>query len=483
MTTASEHARILLAAIIPDRKDLLELALRDLIAEQIPDRVLGNLFTLLMRYHEVTGAVLTRAALGDQLARNKVDAGTTAAYQEIYDELHDRQADDAAFRWSAQQIRELAAERATNETLTEGAQILTQGLEAERGEILRGHVDARAHVLNRFSEIDRNLSMQDAPEGEIRGEGKEIIAEYNAKEAAQKAGLGTGITFGVPPLDLRVGGLHPGELILIVGYTSDGKTSMCVQLAWSAAVEQRKNVLFLTTETIRNQVRRRLIARHSCLPHFGLGSGLNSADIKHGTLSAQEKSKFIEVVNDLDSNPGYGRQYIAQVPRNATMSYIESKVLRVSRHMQVDLVIMDYLALLRPERQRATTREELSGMLKSAKQVSTTSNDGLGVPFVSPWQVSRAARAEAEEKQCYTLAALSETAETSNSADTIVSLLAPLNNESRTTGVKAQLLKHRDGEKANSIELSVDFATSRFSGMHQRGRDVDVMGDSLAMLV
>ena len=44
------------------------------------------------------------------------------------------------------------------------------------------------------------------------------------------------------------GGIGRGELVLIVGYTSDGKTSCCVQLAWSAAVEQKKNVVFLTAD-------------------------------------------------------------------------------------------------------------------------------------------------------------------------------------------------------------------------------------------
>lgn len=478
-TSAHEHARTLLAAIIPDRPDLLDRALRDLTPEQFPDRIMANLFTMLERYSEITGTVLTRAALGDLLLGRRVDAGTVAVYQETFDELFARQADEASFRWSLEQIRELAADRETKEALTEGMVILGQGLSGDKGETLQGHASARAHVLARFADIDRSLSMQDAPEGDMRGEGRQILAEYEAQEKARAEGRGTGVRFGVPALDERVDGLHPGELILTVGYTSDGKTSLCVQLAWSAAVEQNKNVLFLTTETIRNQVRRRLVARHSCQPAFGSGDGLNSRDIKHGTLSDDEKKRLAAVVDDLDSNPGYGRLYIAQVPRAASMSYIEQKILRVERKMPVDLVIMDYLALLKPDRKRTTMREELSETLKSAKQISTTANDGNGVPFISPWQVSRTARAEAEKLGYYKLDALSETAETSNSGDTIISLLAPLDNESRKCKVKAQVMKHRDGEKANTIELMVDYATSKFSGQIQAGLTMDTMFDPL----
>lgn len=479
MTSAAQHTRTLLAAIIPDRRDLLDRALRDLTPEQIPDRLLANLFTLIGRYHEVTGAVLTRGALTDLLASSKVDAGTVAAYGEIFDELHDLKVDETSFKWSLLQVRELAAERATNEALTSSMTILTQGITTDKGETLQGHADARTHALARFADIDRDLAMQDAPEGDMRGEGKDILAEYEVQERNRLAGRGRGIQFGVQALDDKVRGLHAGELILIVGYTSDGKTSMCVQLAWSAVVEQKKNVLFLTTETIRSQVRRRIISRHSCLPVFGAGQGLNSRDIKDGTLIPADKARLQEVVNDFDANRGYGHLYIAQVPRGASMGYVESKAIRVGRQMQVDLVIMDYLALLRPERKRTTDREELAATLKAAKQLSTTLNDGAGVPFVSPWQVSRTARSEAERLQHYTLNALSETAETSNSADDIISLLAPLDNESRIAKVKAQLMKHRDGEKANSIELSVDYATSKFSGGSQQGMSIDTMFDPI----
>src|SRR5690349_21718158 len=64
VTSSVEHARIILAAIIPNRTDLLDRALRDLTPEQIPDRSLANLFTMLERYSEVTqGSILTRSAL------------------------------------------------------------------------------------------------------------------------------------------------------------------------------------------------------------------------------------------------------------------------------------------------------------------------------------------------------------------------------------------------------------------------------------
>ncbi len=470
MTSATEHAEQLLAAIIPDRSDLLERALRHLLPEHFVSHLHRNIFTMLERYAEVTGTVLTPQALSDLLERSKADAGKVAQYEETFALLAAMQVDEPAFSWSLQQLRELAAERATHEALVQSMEILTRGVE-HKGELLRGHSEARSALLQRFAEIDRDLSMQEAPEGDVGAEGEDIIAEYAAREAAIKAGRNLGVHFGVPAIDDRIGGIQRGDLGLIVGFTSEGKTHLCVQLAWHAAIRQGLNVVFLTTETIRSTVRRRMVARHSTLDAFGIENGLNSRDIKNCTLSAPQKQQLFRVVEDFTRNPAYGKRWISQVPRSATIGYIEGKLARLQRQFPIDLVILDSLYLLRPEKRRNTDREELSGILKEAKQLATTFADGTGIPFVSPWQVSRTARQDAEKTGSYNSSALSETAEAANSADLIVSLLAPLDNDARIASLKTQVMKNRDGERANPFEVRIDYATSRIFPPEQNHGD------------
>jgi replicative DNA helicase len=481
--TAADHARVVLAAIIPDRGDLLDRALLHLSAAHFPDSTLCAMFQFLERYSELTGQIITRDAIGDLLARKGADAGKILLYQETWDYLADTRADDADFRWSLDQLRELAASRATGTALTEAMEILTHGAQSERGEPLRGHTDARNHVMQRFAEIDRDLSMQDAPEGDMGAEGEDILAEYAAGEAARLAGRGRGIMFGIPALDDKTNGLANGDLALLVGFVNEGKTHLAVQLAWHASVMQGKNVVFLTTETIRTTVRRRLLARHSCMEHFGLPRGINSDDLKRFTLTPELKHSYEQVVADSSRNPGYGKRYLAQVPRGATIGHIESKLIRLQRMFPLDLVVMDSLYLLRPEKRRNTDREELSSIIKSAKQLATTFNDGLGVPFVSPWQVSRRARLEAQQTMTYSADALSETAEAANSPDLIISLLAPLDNDQRYCTLKMQLMKARDGERANSIEVDVDYATSRFTpkGGNSQAPESDFWGSGTVL--
>lgn len=458
--SAKDHAEVVLAAIIPDRRDLLDKAMLYLDEVHFTDPIYKNIFTMIRRVYEVNGSVMTVMALEDLLRKSKVDTSRALAYKETYQFLSDKKADDADFRWSLDQLRELAAERATEESLVQAMEILRKGATGPKGEELLGAGDARNHLMARFAEIDRDLGMQESPEGDMRVETDDILKLY--LEAKQRGGK-SGLVSGVPSLDVKSGGIDSGELGLIVGYTGTGKSQFCVQFMHHNATKEGKNVVYLTTETLRPQVRTRLVARHSVEAQFELPGGLNSRDLARGTLSGEEEEKLQEVLYDLDKNPNYGRMYIVQLPRQATMSTVETRLISIQRKFNIDLAIVDYFALLRASVRRSTTREELSSVIKEGKQLSTTFNDGAGVPMISPWQVSRTEWAKAQDEGMYTLNALAETAEASNTPDLIVSLLEPPGSEERTVEMKAQVLKNRSGEIANNIQLYLDRATSRFS--------------------
>lgn len=461
MASPEEHSKIVLAGILKNRRDLLDKAIQQLTPEHFPEIVHSRLYAMLVRYAEHTsGAVMPLKFLDDNL-RGRIDPGQAQLFLETYQLLHEMPSDDSEFAWSIQQLREVAAEKATGEAITEAMEILRRG-KVIGAETLHGHDSARSRLLEAFQEIDRNLIRAEAPEGDLRDEAAEMMADYVTRKHNLERGIGQGIQFGIDALDRKLGGLQPGELALIAGYSSDGKSSLCVQLAWHAAVAQGKNVVFLTTETLRPQIRRKLLARHSKLPQFEIPEGLNTKDLKSGTLSEAEESSLQVVVDDLTKNPTYGRLYIAQVPRAAGIAAVEQRLHRIQRQFNIELVVMDYLALLVSERRRQTAREEYAAVLKEAKLLAVAFDNGRGVPFVSPWQVSRAAREAAENLGQYTSAATSETAEATNSSDVIISLLAPSDNTDRYADTMFQILKSRDGETANGIVVEVDYATSHF---------------------
>lgn len=252
---------------------------------------------------------------------------------------------------------------------------------------------------------------------------------------------------------------HPDHLYITDGFIPTHNTVTSIQTAWYAATQQGKNVVFFTTETLHAQIRRKIVARHSKHPMFEMAEGLNTRDLKSGTLSEADEDKLSEVVKDLTSNPNYGRLYVAQVPRGASVSSIEQRMYRLQRQFNIDFVVIDYLALLTSDRRRQTTREELAIIMKEAKQVASTFDEGRGVPIMSPWQIRRESYEQAVKTMFYTSAALSETAEATSTSDVILSILAPPDNDSRYCEVTMQVLKNRDGEAANGITVDMDYAT------------------------
>lgn len=467
MSTAKDHGRVVLAGIIPNRLDLLITTLKELSVEHFPDPIQAKFYQLLEYYYQVSNGVLSLTGVQDMLGRSSVDPARQTMYEEMYKEYQNLKVDDSDFLWSVHELKEEYAETEIKNAVVTTLEIIQVGKEVKGGEVLKGQQDAREFLSEKLSEIGSAVETQDAPHGDMREERALILNEYTATEEAKLSGVSSGIQFGIPNLDEKVGGLQRGDLALSAAYTNDGKTTLCVQLAWSAAVEQGKNVLFLSTETVNTVVRRRLISRHSKhskFQTFGLPDGLNSKDLKAGTLNPHEKEYFAEVVKDFtDESNEYGNMYIHQVPRFASMGNVESIMYDVQKKFDIDLVVCDYLALLRPEGMRNTDRESLSGIIKNAKQIATSFNKGRGVPFISPWQVSRAAWEDAITHNRYTSKALAETAEATNTPDVIVSILAPVDNTDRYATLNAQVLKHRDGETADGISMRVDYATCHFS--------------------
>lgn len=451
-----DHDKVVLAGIIPDRKDLMLQAMQHLEAEHFRSTTYRNLWKMLERYYDVAVGIIPKKTLSDLLGRSEsVDAAKVLLYEEAYEECAVMQVADHEFRYSIDALKDLKAKEMTGEAIATAFEILERGVEVGK-ERMEGHKDARKYLNEQSSVIDRLDNLEAAPEGDIRHEADEILKEYADRKAGK---TGIGIMSGIGSIDAATGGFQKGELSLVAAFTNHGKTQFCCQTTWHAAVKQGKNVFFATSETVRGTVRRRIIARHSRLPQFEYPNGLNSIDIRDGTLSPKEEEILREVVYDLDKNPNYGRIYIAQIPRGATLSYLEARMNRQGATWDIDLGVVDALMLLKPDRMRGSEREEFNDILRDAKVFATSFQEGRGVPMISPWQIRRESYLDALRTGAYGLASLSDTSEAEKSSDQIISLLG----HAETKEVTLQFLKMRDGEIPESKTLITDFRNAYFA--------------------
>jgi KaiC/GvpD/RAD55 family RecA-like ATPase len=466
---AAGHGKVVLGAIFGwQQRRSLDHAIRYLQPVHFTDPLQANLFAMAVQHMDRNHVVLTRAALEDGL--RAMPPGTAAMYCEYYDAMclgcPPPTVDGlGAFTHSVYQLQELAAERMTGDTITKSMEILRKGMRDGQAD-LYGHSDARTWLISALSQIDRDLNQEASPEGDIRRDGAAVLTEYARRKALAATDFGGAISTGVPELDRILGsGLEKGELDLIVGWTSSGKTSFIVQLAWHAAVMQGKHVVFFTSETLRPQVRIKILSRHSRLEKFGLAHGLDSADIKGGRLTPAGEEAFAAVITDFSLIAGTCN--VVQLPRGATVSMMEAKLARVTRDHPADLVVVDSLQLLRSEVRRRSQWEETSGVVKDAKQVAATYHHGAGVPLVSPWQVSKEARRAARERGFYISQDLAESHEAATSSDLLISLLEPEEfGGGRNVQLQLGIPKNRDGAarfgKDSGMTLQTDYATSYF---------------------
>ncbi len=478
---ASDHGKVVLSAILAGGGSIkaLDYALARITPEHLVDPVQRTLFIICQRYADQTRGVLSRAALGD-LLRDR-EPGKALMYAEYYDAMAAAPPALDQFLHSVTQLRELAAERSTGEALAQGMEILRNGARDERGRELRGHEDARAYVLAELAAVERDSGLASSPEGDIRRESDDLHARYAKAKELRLQGTAPGVSFGLEALDARFpGGLNPGELCLVCGWTSAGKSSVCAHLAWHLSTQQGRNVVIFTTETLRPQVHAKIVARHSRQPQFGLPQGLNSRDIRSGWLDERGERALRQVLSDFGSNPDYGRCYVVQVPRRGTLSGMESRLQAISRQFRPDLVIIDYLQLFYPDRSRRESgeREDQSGIVKDAKQVAATFAQGTGVPVVSPWQVNRVGRERLKEAGGYSLENMAGTQEAANTADIVLGLVDPLNDTShgRNVPIELTVMKNRDGERGGTFRLTADFATSFFSSRDRTTDEEALLG-------
>lgn len=446
---------LVIAGILPKNVDRLEVAASRLSADHFTSADLKVLWGLVEFFHQTYRTIPTADTLRDRMTRVGIDKSKILSFLSKFQLLSDTQVSDADFSYALDSLSESYITRRTGEAIATGFEILEDGREIE-GTLLKGSDSAREWIQSQFAEI--GFASDDAlSEGDVRAESNELWAEYEtAKEADADGGMG--IKFGISCLDDQTNGVFPGELTLVAAFTSAGKSHLLAQTAWNAVVSG-KNVFLVTSETVREQMRRRILARHS--RHLGVMDGampgLNTKTIKEGRLSADLEESYREVIHDFATNPSYGHLRISQMPRRGTLGFVEHRVALFNRDHPVDLVAIDSLQLMHPESGKKDEREAMNEILKDAK-VWASSFDGRGVPIVSPWQMSREAMKIATDNGgSYSMASLADTSEAEKSSSLIVSMykVPELANT-----VNLQILKNRDGPAMDAAPVHYDYRNS-----------------------
>ena len=200
-------------------------------------------------------------------------------------------------------------------------------------------------------------------------------------EAACEAGRGlTGLATGLVDLDRKTAGLQDGDLILLAGRPSSGKTALAGTIALSVAkmpdpdTEVPQPVLMFSVEMGHEQVTKRLIAAEAGLPFDRLRSG---------RLSAEERLAVREAAASLGRYP----LVIDDTPAQ-TVARIRARARRYRRKHGLALLVIDYLQILSASAEARRYGNKVQEVSEMTRQLKALARE-LQVPVLCLSQLSR----------------------------------------------------------------------------------------------
>ena len=214
-----------------------------------------------------------------------------------------------------------------------------------------------------------------------------------------------GVPTGLDDLDERLGGLHKSDLVIIAGRPSMGKTALATNIAFNAAKKiqetgDKSSIAFFSLEMSSEQLSTRILAEQS---------RIKSNDIRRGRISEEQFDKFIETSKNISELP----LYIDETPA-ISIAALSNRARRIKRLYGLDMVVIDYIQLMRASNFREGRVQEISEITQGLKALAKE----LSVPVLALSQLSRAVEQRDDKKP--QLADLRESGSIEQDADVVM---------------------------------------------------------------
>ena len=236
--------------------------------------------------------------------------------------------------------------------------------------------------LNRAEDIIFKLRTKQG-----RGEFVAIQDALNTyfEEAAEKTIHGKDIQSvktGFKAIDNALGGLQRSELVILAARTSIGKTSLALNIVRNAAVNQKACVALFSLEMSRREIIQRLLSSEANIEsqHFRKG---RFSEIEEKLLQQDIIPRLAETSIYMDDTP------------NMRISEVRSKAKRLHLKYSVDLVVLDYIQLLRGDSRNDNRVQEITEITQSLKALARE----LDAPVLALSQLSRNIEHRQESKR------------------------------------------------------------------------------------
>ncbi len=202
---------------------------------------------------------------------------------------------------------------------------------------------------------------------------KEVVTETikDIERLFEKKELITGLPTGYDRFDEMTAGFQPGDLIIMAGRPSMGKTAICINITEHLALNHKKSVAFFSLEMSAMQLVLRIISSLSRISMHKIRTGyLAHSDWPSITNAV---SRLYEAGIQIDDSP------------LQTVLDIRSKARRLKAEGRLDMIVIDYLQLMTGRGSPENRVLEISEMTRGLKAMARE----LNVPVIAISQLSR----------------------------------------------------------------------------------------------
>jgi replicative DNA helicase len=240
-----------------------------------------------------------------------------------------------------------------------------------------------------------------------------------------------GLPTGFADFDKITGGLRPGDLVVVAGRTSMGKTTLAVNMAEYAAIhpEIRSSVAIFSMEMPSEQVVTRMLSSIGSVPLQNLRTGRISDDDWVRITSATSQLSEAKI-------------YVDETPA-LTPTELRARARRVKREHGLSLIVVDYLQLMQVPGNKENRATEIAEISRGLKVLAKE----LAVPVIALSQLNRSV--EQREHKKPVMSDLRESGAIEQDADMILLIYREEVYDKNTTkkGIaEIDLVKHRNGE-------------------------------------
>jgi len=225
-----------------------------------------------------------------------------------------------------------------------------------------------------------------ADHGQRRGAGfislKDVLPDTinRLDDLSHATGDITGVSTGFTEMDKMTAGLQRGDLVVIAGRPSMGKTTLAVNIAENAAIGHQVPTAIFSMEMSAEQLSFRMI---------GSIGRVNQHHLRTGRLTEEDWSRIDSAVSMMSSVPIFIDDSAGLTPME-----VRARARRLKREHGLGLIVIDYLQLMQVSGTTENRATEISEISRSLKALAKE----LQVPVIALSQLNRSVEQRNDKK-------------------------------------------------------------------------------------